>query len=219
MHQPMFWHFDSGPSTSKLAEWADDMDYESTVTCAINDGHQRAGKRLPHLSVSLPGSRVEDIVWTWYSECLVTDRVLELFKAHGFTGFKVKPVKVRFKRAKEEPPRLWELVVTGSAGVAPPESGIKLLEHCSGCDLSYYSSCTDPSKLIDAAKWDGSDLFNVWPLGKYIFVTERVAQMIRYEGLTGATLKLPDELDFSGNRTGRISVDVSSYPMSERSSQ
>lgn len=219
MHQPKFLHLDSGTSLRKLAEWIDDDIDTDKVVCPVSDGHQRGGKRLTNLSVALSGSSVEDIVWTWYSECLVSDRVLELFRAGGFTGFDVKPVKVRFKRSKDQPPKLWELVVTGSAGTAPPESGVKLLEHCSGCNLSYYSSCTNPSRLIDGSRWDGSDFFTVWPLGKYIFVTERVAQMIRAERLTGAALKAPGELDFSGNRTGKISVDLSSYPMPEEGPQ
>lgn len=209
MHQPKFWNMRSATSTSKYAEWAhDEMDLE-TVICPTNEGHQGPGKRLTDLSVTLPGSTVEDIVWTWYSECLLTDRVLELFKGGGFTGFEVKPVKARYKRTDAEPPRLWELIVTGWAGTAPPESGIRLIKRCDTCGLTQYSGGDRPDKLIVPSKWDGSDFFMVWPLPKYVFVTDRVAQIVRSNHLSGAALKPPSELDLSGGfGPGRLSYHM-----------
>jgi hypothetical protein len=159
------------------------------VVCPINDGHQRGGKRLTNLSILLRGRGVQDFVWTWYSECLVQDRVLDLFKGSGFTGFDVKPVKARFKRASgQEPPRLWELIVMGWAGMAPPESGITLLEKCRGCGLDRYSVWTNAEKLIEPSQWDGSDFFMVWPLARYIFVTNRVVAAIRDNKVSGVVV-------------------------------
>jgi len=207
-----FWNLHGPESTAKHAEWAEDMDYESTVTCPIKEGHQRAGRRLPNLSVMLRGGIVEDFVWTWYSECLVQDRVLELFKRSGFTGYDVKPARARFKRASErQPPRLRELIVTGWGGMAPAGSGIRVIERCEGCGHTVYSGCDNPDHLIDVSHWDGSDFFIVWPLPKFIFVTERVAQAIRENHLTGAMLKQPRELDLSGG----FSPGPLSYSMAE----
>ena len=209
MHQPKFWNMRSAMSTSKCAEWAhDEMELE-TVVCPTNEGHHGPGKRLTDLSVTLPGGTVEDIVWTWYSECLVTDRVLELFKSSGFTGFEVKPAKARFKRSTEQPPRLWELIVTGWAGMASSESGIRLIEHCKNCGLTKYSAGVCPDKLIDVSKWDGNDFFMVWPLPKYVFITDRVAQIVRGNYLSGAVLTPPSELDLSGGfGPGRLSYHM-----------
>ena len=204
MNQQKFWRVESTASQSKLAEWADgEMKLES-IFCPANEGHRRGGKRLTDLSVVLPGSNTQDFVWTWYSECLLTDRVLELFKAEGFTGFEIKPVKTRYKKAKQTPPRLWELVVTGWAGMAPQETGVELIESksCQTCNHAVYSACLYPDKLIDESQWDGSDFFMVWPLPKYIFITDRVAEAIRREHLTGAVLKPPSELTFSGGGFG-----------------
>jgi len=216
MRQPCFWCLSGPASLAKLAKWADEMDYETTIVCPLRDGHQRAGRRMPNLSIILPGRATEDFVWTWQSECLLTDRTLDLLRSNGFAGFEVIPAKARFARADQPPPRLWELVVTGSAGVAPPESGIRFLEHCSGCNHSDYSACTHPEHLVDPSQWDGSDFFTVWPLGRYIFVTERVAARVRAEPLTGCVLERPADLDFSAVRTGRIGVDLSLYPMPEQ---
>jgi hypothetical protein len=208
MNRPQFFHLGSTESLARLAEWVDaEIDTEKVV-CPVNDGHQRGGKRLTNLSVSLPGHTIEGFVWTWYSECLLTDRVLELFKSSGFTGFEVKQVKARYKRSTEVPPRLWELVVTGWAGVAPPKSGIKLIEDCPVCGHKAYSAPTNLARLINPSQWDGSDFFMVWPLPKYIFTTDRVAQVIRANRVAGAVLSRPEDLSFSPDDTiggGRLS--------------
>jgi len=195
---------------SKLAEWVDDETETEQIICPANPGHRRGGKRLTDLSITLPGNSTEDFVWTWYSECLLTDRVLELFKAEGFTGFEVKSVKAKYKKAKITPPRLWELVRTGWGGMASPESGIKLAWSCQSCGMLRYSPCLHPDKLIDESQWDGSDFFMVWPLSWCIFITDRVAEIIRNQHLSGVVIKPPSELarDFSDGEEfggGRLS--------------
>jgi len=216
MLQSHFLHLSSPEPTARLAEWVDNEIDTERVRCPINDGHQRGGKRLNNLSIALPGSSVDDFVWTWCSECLLTDRVLELFKASGFTGFEVKPVKARFRYANEVPPRLWELVVTGWAGMAPAESGIKLIEDCPACGHKVYSAWTNPEKLIAHSQWDGSDFFMVWPIPNYVFVTERVAQTVRDNGLSGAVLKSPGELMFPRRVIPTLSPGRLSYSMPEQ---
>jgi hypothetical protein len=197
MEQQKFWVMRDTKSLSKLAEWVDDEIETEKIICPANPGHRRGGKRLTDLSIALPGSRTEDFVWTWQSECLFTDHVLELFKAEGFTGFEVKPVKSRYKKAVHTPPRLWELVVTGWAGMAPPESGVRLIRSCPSCKLNTYSEYQSPDKLIDESQWDGSDFFMVWPLPLYFFITDRVAETIRRQHFSGAAIKPPGELAVS----------------------
>jgi hypothetical protein len=171
------------------AEWdCEAMESASEVVrCVVNPGHQRRGRRVRDLSVVLPDIGVQDFVWTWYSECLLQDRTLELLRASGFTGFEVKPVAARFETSAKPAPRLWELVVTGWGGMAAPESGIRLDESksCPVCGLLAYTGLNNPSRLIDAAEWDGSDFFMVWPMCRSVFVTQRVVDVIRAHGLTG----------------------------------
>ena len=193
-----FWNLRRPESTRKRAEWAHGEMRLESVVCPADDGHRGGGKRLTDLSVTLPGRTVDDFVWTWYSECLVQDRVLEVFRTCGLTGYDVKPVKARFKRrAGEEPPRLWEFVATGWAGMAPAESGIKVEEHCPACKYTAFSGCTDSSRLIAPSQWDGSDFFMVWPLPRYIFVTSTVVQVLREHRLTGFILKPVEALDLA----------------------
>ncbi|MCE5268915.1 MAG: hypothetical protein LLG00_13640 [Planctomycetaceae bacterium] len=206
MAQIKFWNLRSPPSTIRLAEWASgEMDLEGIV-CPIHEGHRAGGKRLTDLSIALPRRTIRDFVWTWHSECVLQDRVLELFKKHGFTGFDVKPVKAKFKRVSDcQIPRLWELLVSGWAGMASPESGITLIERCEGCGHTVYSGSNNSGTLIDISQWDGSDFFIVWPLPRFIFVTDRVAQAIRDNRLTGAVLTEPKALDLSGGLLGSFS--------------
>ncbi len=208
MTEPRFLCMYHPESTAKVAEWVhDEMDLEQ-VACPVDEHHRAGGRRLMNLSVMLPRRAVDDFVWTWYSACLIQDHVLDLFRANGLSGYEVKPVKARFKSAgAEHPPRLWELVVTGWGGMASRESGIRLIENCPGCGKLVYSTCRHPEKLIDASQWDGSELFMVWPLPRFIFVAERVADLIRMNRLKGVVLKEPGELEFSsgGFGPGRLS--------------
>src|SRR3990172_2751144 len=76
------------------AEWAEGMDFVGTIVCPIDDGHQRPGRRADELSIDLPCSKVGDFIWTWYSECIVTERVADLLARGGFAGFELRPVTV-----------------------------------------------------------------------------------------------------------------------------
>jgi hypothetical protein len=174
-----------------LAEWADSVKLESII-CPVHPGHRRAGRRLTDLTIILPSPRVGDFVWTWYSDCLITDWVLELFQRAGFTGFEVRPVTVeRVKRlgkeGLEDIPRLWELVVTGRGGDARPESGIRVIYRCEACGLVEYSSYRN-GILVDEDQWDGSDFFTVNGYPKHILVTERVKDLVIAHRLTNCAL-------------------------------
>lgn len=201
-----FFKLSSPESEARLARWDEPMNLEQ-ITCPVNDGHMRGGRRTTDLSIVLPRV-VEDFVWTWLSECMIQQRVLDLFRQAGFTGFEVKPVKARFRgKSTRVPPVLWELIVTGWGGMAPPESGIHLLEEksCKVCGHLRYSGLTNPERLIDERKWDGSDFFIVWPLPNYRFVSERVADFIGKQGLTGVRFLRPETLEVDGASPGRLS--------------
>lgn len=199
-----FWRLTHPRPATRLAEWGEDMGYEEGSICPYDGGHRDPAKRVPSLSVVLPGKVTEDVVWTWFSECMLTDRVLELFRNEALTGFEVRPVKAAFKRSQQPVPRLWELVITGWAGIAPPESGITLLWKC-GCGHKKYSGLSNPESLICPSQWDGSDFFMVWPLPKYIFISDRVAQVVRENSITGVVLARPDEIEAKGFTVGRLS--------------
>lgn len=186
------------------AEWDADAIKSHSVYCPLNPGHQRSSGRLNELTIILKSPRIGDIIWTWLSECIVTERIAELFDKERVTGFELFPVRVsrilHGDRDLSHLPRLWELQLRGWGGVASPESGIHLVESCEGCGQLYYSSFKDPSRLIDIDQWDGSDIFMVWPLPRYIFVTDRVRILVEKAGLKGCTFVPVESLPTSKER-------------------
>jgi hypothetical protein len=202
-----FWHLSDCGDLGTLAEWDKGMHLEQVI-CPDNPGHMRGGRRIGDLRVVLTGEggAVADIVWTWSHSCLVQDRVLGLFRKAGLTGFEPRPVTARFKHSRaEKPPTLWELVVTGWAGMAPPESGVRLIEHCPTCKHCVYSGISDPLRFVNEEAWDGSDFFIVWPYPNCRFVTPRVKKLIEDEGLTGAVFVPLMSIKADGFSPGRLS--------------
>lgn len=77
---------------------------------------------------------------------------------------------------------------------------------CPACNHRKYT-IAQPSRLIDHASWDGSDLFIVWPLPLYRFVSERLANILREEAITGVKLIPETDIPFKrgdGATPGRL---------------
>ena len=173
---------------------AEAEDYERVVCPQEPHGHMRRGKRIGALNVQMSPLDVEDFVWTWGLELLVSQRVLDIFDKHRVTGFEAKPVKVSYDGSREErPPELFELVVVGWGGVAAAAARPKLVSWCPHCHHKRYT-IAEPSRLIDPKQWDGSDLFMVWPLPGYRFVSDRLADILRREQASGVRLIPASEL-------------------------
>lgn len=152
-----------------------------------------------NLIIDLPSLKIGDFIATFgCTAWMITDKVAQLFKDQGFTGYELRPVRVnKVERMKEgrEIPKLWQLVITGWGGIAPSESGIKRIgQPCEACGYWEYSGMSNPSALIDPSQWDGSDFFMVFPLVQYIFVTERVKQFIEEKGLKGCVFREPKDI-------------------------
>jgi len=171
------------------ASWSEEVTLE-TIRCPIYPGHQRAGRRIGDLSVVLQSKKVGDFVWTWYSDCLITEKVLHLFQQAGLTGFIVKPVQIKPETEKGEKlttiPKLQELVVTGKGGDADLDSGIHLIYTCPHCNLIEYSSFRN-GIIVDEQAWDGSDFFTVTGY-QFILVTEKVKELMIEHRLTNCAL-------------------------------
>ena len=158
------------------------------VVCPTHEGHRRSERAIGNLAFTIPSSGIKDFTWTHMSDIVVNNRVLELFAKHHVTGFETRPAEVRFTRsAKTELPELFELVVTGWGGSPAPEAGVRLAECCPDCNRRRFA-IADPACLIDPAAWDGSDLFIVWPLPRYRFISDRLATILRREKVSGVNL-------------------------------
>lgn len=171
------------------AEWSDKVGGLSTGRLL-----PPYGEAYVNLPVILPSPKIGDFVWTWYSDCIVTESVLSLLKQEGFTGFEPRPVIVekikglsRKRREEVIIPPLWELLIQGKGGDAAPESGIYPLYEIEDSGRFSYSSFRN-GIIVDEANWDGSDFFTVNGYPKFILVTERVKEFIIGRQLTNCAL-------------------------------
>ncbi len=169
-------------------------DFKELVECPSNKGHPRGGKRLKPMSVEIAHHKViYDFVWTWTNECLVQQSVVQFLQDHHVTGYRLEPVKVKYRRGTQQPPQFQELRITGWGGVARPESGIQRQTRCPDCGYQRYSGTSDPSQIFDEQQWDGSDIFMIWPLPMYVLITERLKLLLEATTFKGYKIKTPQE--------------------------
>ena len=195
-----------------LLWWAEGMGFEKIPLCPkYPEEHMTGGKRIGKLKLKIKGKRIGDFIWTWYSECLITDRVAAIFNENNVTGYELWPVEIINKELSY---KVWELRTLGWAGMAPKESGIKLdLEaSCEYCGHKHYTSMKEPKNLIELNHWDGNDIFMVWPLPAFKFVSQKVIDIIKKENLTGVKIipveNLPLDRYDSGFSPSRLSYHM-----------
>jgi hypothetical protein len=163
------------------------------------------GRPVTDLSISLPSRVIGDFVWTCYSDCIVTDDVLSLFRNAGFTGFDARRVDIERivgvsrKRMREEPlPPLWELLILGEGGDADPASGIRVIGHDEATGNPIYSSFRN-GIIVDEDNWDGSDFFRINGYYRYYLVTERVSRLIIERQLVNCMLIPSHKLEWGSD--------------------
>jgi hypothetical protein len=143
---------------------------------------------LGDLRVTIDPAGVKDFTWTWLQDILVSERLLDVFLKHRVTGYEIRPAKMSYsKRSPAKPPAMYELIVTGWGGMPSSTAGLTVAKSCPACNHRTYA-IAEPSRLIDPASWDGSDLFIVWPLPRFHFASERFANILRQERITGVKL-------------------------------
>ena len=163
------------------------------IKCPKFPGHQRGERDINvNLWIDIKKPKMGDFVATVFSDWLITDRVATIFKEHKLTGYELHPVKICNIKLGFN---LWELVVTGNAGRAHPDSGIYVKEHCEYCGSTVYSPIKKGVGIIvDETRWDGSDFFTIDEYWKYVLVTEKVKKIIEENNLEGVRMVLPSEL-------------------------
>lgn len=170
-------------------------------------GHVLGGRRPGMMGLVPPGSLRPHVLVSVMSEFAVQEVVAERLAAIGATGYELRPMTLQTKRGALIPePRYWELVVTGFGGFAPAASGAALTMRCPNCGREEYREPTNPAALAAAEPWDGSDIFLIWPLPKYLIVTDRIVQLFGRECFTGVKFVELKDLPFGtgGLAPGRL---------------
>ena len=167
-----------------------------TRLCHADSSHAAVSRWPRPLKVIGNPRFITDFEWTVYSDAIISEDVAKGLRSNGFSGIDLNPVE--FYSTTETPfgRESWELKVTGWGGVAPASSGIRVLKRCAYCGHTDYSGYTSKENLFDIDKWDGSDFFLIWPLPRYIFITDDVAKFIAKAGYSGVSVcefkKLPN---------------------------
>lgn len=84
---------------------------------------------------------VTDFSTTILSDVVITQHALDVLREEGLTGFEVRPVeidKLPLGKRRLELPRVWEFVVTGTAGPAHKASGLFSYGDAAHVDLWTY---------------------------------------------------------------------------------
>ena len=198
---------DSERLLADTAEGAPEAEIE-VLQCPITDEHLDGSKRVSELAWQVThNDKGELLIWDWIEGCVVHRRVLDEFVKRGLTGYRLKPATVRFRDGIVSNDYC-ELIVTGWAGVARRESGIRVVKNCPACHWKTDSALEDVEQLVDWNQWTGEDFFIVWPLPKFILVTERAAQTLlelktrsfRLRGLLEDVDPMVRELGFTVSR-------------------
>lgn len=176
--------------------------------CPNTSGHSEGGKRKGDLELRvLNNRRDESIVW-WLMGCVVHQRPLNDFEQEGFTGYRTRPAKMKFRDGTISEEHK-ELVITGWAGLIRPESGVHVVEECPACLWKRYSSLTNSEQVIDWKQWTGDDFFVVWPLPLFTLITPRVAAFLLQQKAKSYSLQGLEEIQRvnpdSGFTVGRLS--------------
>lgn len=174
------------PGRPSPAEW-DESVHTERLSCPKDSGHRRSGRRIGDLRIILADCKPTDFVWTWYSDLLIGEKALEILTKAEITGFVTRPAATRYRNGEKTQETIREVVVTGWAGMARPESGIHFdaEQSCAACGMLRYTGLKHSEKLIDEDQWDGSDIFIVWPLPAFPIVTQRFMDIVREHNLTG----------------------------------
>jgi hypothetical protein len=170
------------------------------IICPLDEGHGRTGARLTDLTIIIEERKAfnYDVIWTWYAEPIISDKVINILTSENLTGYELKPVV--FKKIKKPLPEIIpnykELFVIGKGRDAHPDSGIIIGETCEACRLIGYDGWK--GKLtVDEKNWDGSDFFKLtFPGG--IFVTDRVKKVFEKYQVSNVDFTPIEEVKDSG---------------------
>ena len=178
-------------------EYVSGLSMETTL-CPLNAGlpsQHAMRQRWQHpLKILAPVQRMTDFEWTVFRDIVIEKDIVDGLQKAKLSGVTFQPVQLYTTTETPIGRQAFELTVTGWGGMARPESGIRVVEECRYCKRRVYSGFTDPSQLFSPEAWDGSDLFIIWPMPKFTFITKRVADFIKQSDYSGLRIKPLEQL-------------------------
>lgn len=164
-----------------------------TKLCPRNAGfpsqHAMYQRWVRPIRVIGPVQRMTDFEWSVYRDILLEEDIVKPLMSSGFSGIEFRPAELYTTTETPIGMGIFQLRVTGWGGIAPPQSGIRVMEECPQCGRKVFSGFTNPVRLFSVDAWDGSDFFIIWPMPKFVFVTKDVADWITRPEFSGVCVK------------------------------
>jgi hypothetical protein len=159
-----------------------------THLCELDSTHVDEQRWLRPLRVQGPVMPQTDFEWTVYSDLIISTEIARNLSKAGFTGMRFFEVEFYSTSGTPFGRDSVELRACGWGGMASKGSGIRAMEACKCCGRQVFSGITDKAKLFDIDAWDGSDFFIIWPLRRFMMITEAVAKHIWDAGYSGVRI-------------------------------
>jgi len=103
---PQFWILRSPVLSDRKLAWWNYKKGEPLWLTAPTCTRHRWRRRQVELKVLLKGGpKQDDFVWTWYSECLIQERLRDFLQEQGFSGFRLRNVQASFQKKDLARPR------------------------------------------------------------------------------------------------------------------
>ncbi len=148
------------------------------------------GKQISDLEIELYGVELQAFVRVDGPELVATESLLALLKENDIKGYRSRNVNIVNHERYPSVPTLYQLVVTGTAGYAPPIMGLSIVGECEICGrVEYPEIPSDLTIIVDALQWDGSDVFTLFELPGYPIVTDNVARILKNAHVTNFGLQ------------------------------
>jgi hypothetical protein len=191
-----------GPDSEKLLGNNESYGNRESRPCPITTEHLDGSRRVGPLKVKVKHNRRDEkMIWCWAFGTLVHEELLAEIEREGFTGYRTQPAEVTFQNGSVSA-EYREFIVTGWAGIALPESGVRIAKSCPGCHWKKYTPITNYERLIDWTQWTGDDFFIVWPMPHWILITDRVAEWLLSHDVKSFQLTSLDDWDQPAGKSG-----------------
>lgn len=138
-----------------------------------NCGSIQEQEQIRDLPIELFGSTLEDFVWIDDPAIIIGESLANALERAGLHGFQLRPINVkawwRLDSARQEiinwleneqPPKLYQILITGRGGSILPKNKVRVDLNCSVCGIKIYK-LLQKGIILDERQWDQSDIFVV----------------------------------------------------------
>ncbi len=174
-----------------------EIDNLNLAESEISRGEKKVSE-IVSVKHSMGGKTLYDIIWTTNAfPLIVSERIVELFKSNGITGWETYNVEIRSKKNEFIDQKYYGLIITGRCGYQDYSKNSIIMEKI-GIMIEPHSK----GFYFKDDYWDGSDLFMCNPnedgeSNMYRFCSQKVAELIKKEKIKNLSLEKVSDLSLS----------------------